>query len=713
MNIMYPFSRNSKPHILLATMVLMMMVFTASPAVHAAPVFTPPISEAVAIQRADSILELMSLDEKLLMIKGYDRFYLKGFEKYGIPQFYLSDATQGVHIREGLSLGEQLEKSTAFPSPILLASTWNPDLAEIYAQSVGEECRAGDIAVLLGPGMNIYRISQNGRNFEYQGEDPYLAARMIERYVVGMQSTGTIATLKHFIANNNEYRRKACNVIVDERALHEIYMPAFKAGVDAGAMAVMTAYNLVNGEWSGQNETLISENLRGELGFKWLVMTDWRSVIDSRKVIASGQDLEMPGGESMHNVGELLEAGEITEAQIDRMVRSILKTFIAMGMFDRPVKDESYLDNFPQHVEVALNTAREGIVLLKNDKNILPLSAGANQKILLTGEYIETLATGGGSANVKGYDHVTMKDALTVTFKTLKYMPEPGDEDFQSADVVIVSVGTDDSESRDRPFALSAEQENLVLRASGLNKNVIVVVNSGGGIRMTDWNDKVSAIVYNWFSGQVGNQALAEIISGKISPSGHLPITIEKEFADSPGTGYLPAGATLESGQNIRKMEVAVKSVYDLEYKEGIFVGYRWYESKNIAPLYPFGHGLSYTSFEFSKLQLSTQKMSAKDTVEVSFEVRNTGNVAGATVAQLYVQDVKASVPRPVKELKGFQKVWLEPGEKQKVSISLGTSAFAFWDVKSNNWKVEAGDFKILLGESSGDIAEAEMLHIQ
>jgi beta-glucosidase len=675
--------------------------------------FTPPISEEVSIQRANSILGLMSLDEKLLMIKGHERFYLKGFEKYGIPQFYLSDATQGVHIRENLGLGEQLEKSTAFPSPILLAATWNPDQAEVYARSIGEECRAGGIGVLLGPGMNIYRISQNGRNFEYQGEDPFLASRMIERYVIGMQSTGTIATLKHFVANNNEYRRKACNVIVDDRALHEIYMPAFKAGVDAGAMAVMTAYNLVNGEWSGQNQSLINETLRGELGFNWLVMTDWRSVIDSKKVITSGQDLEMPGGESMHNVEELLEAGEITEAHIDRMVRSILKTFIAMGMLDRPVKDESYLDTFPQHVEVALNTAREGIVLLKNDDDILPISPDAGKKILLIGEYIETLATGGGSANVKGYDHVTMKDALMATFKNLKHLTEPNDEDLQSADVVIVSVGTDDSESRDRPFALPAEQENLVLRVLGLNKNVVVVVNSGGGIRMTDWNDSAAAIIYNWFGGQIGNQALAEIISGKISPSGHLPITIEKEFIDSPGAGYLPEGASLNSGQNIREMEVAVKSVYDLEYKESIFVGYRWYESKNIEPLYHFGHGLSYSSFELGNLQLSKQELSANDVVEVTFDVKNTGRVSAATVAQLYVQDVEASVSRPVKELKGFQKIWLEPGEAQKVSIKLNGSAFAFWDVNKNNWKVEAGDFNIMLGESSGDISETKHLKIK
>ena len=681
-----------------------------------APFFTPPISEEAAIQRADSILAMMSLDEKLLMIKGHERFYLKGFEKYGIPQFYMSDATQGVHIRENLkqlNMGGQIDKSTAFPSPILLASTWNPDMAEVYARSVGEECRAAGIAVLLGPGMNIYRISQNGRNFEYQGEDPFLASRMIERYVVGMQSTGTIATLKHFVANNNEYKRKACNVIVDDRALHEIYMPAFKAGIDAGAMAVMTAYNLVNGEWSGQNEQLINGTLRDELGFKWLVMTDWRSVIDSKKVITSGQDLEMPGGESMHNVRELLEAGEITEAQIDRMVRSILKTFIAMGLFDRPVKDASYMETFPRHVEVALNTAREGIVLLKNDNDILPVSPDAAKNILLTGEYIEKLATGGGSANVVGYDHVTMKDALTATFSSLRYLPEPSDEDLQAADIVIVSVGTADSESRDRPFALPTEQETLVMRAARLNKKVIVVVNSGGGVRMTDWNDKVDGIIYNWFSGQVGNRALAEIISGKTNPSGHLPITIEKEFADSPGADYLPEGASLDSDQNIRLMEVAVKSVYDLEYDEGIFVGYRWYENKNIEPLYPFGHGLSYTTFEFKNLQLSTQEMSAGDVVEVSFEVSNTGPVAGAAVAQLYVQDVEASVARPVKELKGFQKLKLAPSETQKVSMQLDASAFAFWDVETNSWKVEAGDFNIILAESSGNISETQRLLVK
>lgn len=338
--------------------------------------FQPPIAEEAAIKKADSIINLLSLDDKLDLIKGYELFFIKGIEEFGLPQLYLSDASQGVNIRENLRkfhVGKQLEKSTAFPCTIQLAATWNPEISEAYAQAIGEECRAGGIAILLGPGMNIYRVSQNGRSFEYMGEDPFLVSRMVERYVVGMQNTGTITTLKHFIANNNEFRRKACNVIVGDRALREIYMPAFKAGIDAGAMAVMTSYNLVNGEWAGQSEALINGVLRKELGFKWLVMSDWKSVNDAKKVVSSGLDLEMPGGESMHNIKELLAAGEITEIQIDRMVRSLLKTVIAMGLIDQSAKDESYLDKFSQHKKVALHTAREGIVLLKNDNKILPI----------------------------------------------------------------------------------------------------------------------------------------------------------------------------------------------------------------------------------------------------------------------------------------------------------------------------------------------------
>jgi beta-glucosidase len=670
--------------------------------------FTLSISEERAIVIADSIINLMTIDEKLQIIKGHNSFYIKGFEKYGIPELYLSDASQGVHIREkfaGFHLGEQLEKSTAFPCPIQLAATWNPDLSKEYAKSIGEECRAGGIAVLLGPGTCNCRISQCGRNFEYFGEDPYLASRMVEKYVLGMQSTGTISTLKHFIANNTEYRRRASNSIVSERALHEIYMPPFKAGIDAGAMAVMTAYNKVNGEWAGESDFVINNLLRKQLGFKWLVMTDWWSVENAKKVVESGQNLEMPDGESMHNIKELLESGEIKEVQIDRMVRGILKTIVAMDLLNKPAKDESYLETFPKHVDVALQTAREGIVLLKNDNSILPLGQNNDKKILLTGKYINQLAVGGGSANVKGYDHVFLKDALTEKFKNLYYSEDPTENEMKSADVVIVSVGTNDSEGRDRNFALPQGQEDLVKQVVKNNKNTIVIVNSGGGIRMTDWNNDAAAIVYNWFGGQVGNKALAEILTGETNPSGKLPMTIEKDFKDSPGYGYISEDVVFANDwrldPRIHNINGKFEHVY---YNEGVLVGYRWYDTKKIETLYPFGHGLSYTTFESDNLHLSASEINAGESVDVTFEVANTGKIDGAVTMQIYVADKQTSVVRPVKELKGFKKVTLSAGQKEQVTIILDKSAFAYWDEITRDWKVEPGEFEILLAHSAKDI---------
>jgi beta-glucosidase len=316
--------------------------------------FTPPVSYSEADKKADTLLNKMSLDEKIQLIGGQNFFYIKGFEKYSIPELYLSDATQGIHIRKNLN--NQLEKSVAFPCPLALAATWNIELANSYAIAVGEECRAGGIAVLLGPGMNIYRISQCGRNFEYFGEDPFLAARMIENYVSGVQSTGTIATLKHFLCNNTEYYRRKSNSVVDERTIHEIYTPAFKAGIDAGAMSVMTSYNQVNGEYTAQSKYVITDLLRNDLGFKWLIMSDWWSTWDPVKSMTSGLDLEMPGEAgnwmgSLKKWGDifvkssakkLFDEGKVTEAEINRMTKNILKTEIAMGLLHRPVKDDHY-----------------------------------------------------------------------------------------------------------------------------------------------------------------------------------------------------------------------------------------------------------------------------------------------------------------------------------------------------------------------------------
>ena len=631
--------------------------------------FEPPISYEQAGKTADSILAHLSVEDKIQLIGGHNLFFVKGFEKYNIPELYLSDATQGVHIRKNLS--DQLKKSVAFPCPVNLAATWNTKLAYEYAKSVGEECRAGGIAVLLGPGMNIYRVSQAGRSFEYFGEDPFLASRMIENYVTGVQSTGTIATLKHFVCNNTDFHRRTSNSIIDERTLHEIYLPAFKSGIDAGAMAVMTSYNQVNGEWAGQSGYVINKLLRKELGFKWLVMTDWWSVYDPVKVIKSGQDLEMPGNATDDNaalkeIGDvyirsnalrLLNEGKISGSDINRMAKSILKTSIAMGLQERPVRDETYLKNFPQHEKVALQTAREGIVLLRNENNILPLKKDVTKKIILTGNYVTKLARGGGSADVEGYNIVTMFDALKYDYKDhLDYVETPTDEQIKNANAVLLSIGTDDSEGWDMPFDLPEQLEEKIIHYSEINPNIVVVVNSGRGINMTGWNQKVAAIIYAWYPGQNGNTALAEIIAGKVTPSGKLPITIEKRFEDSPGHSYIPAEEKLYTGWN-EDMDMKIP-VNNIEYKEGVFVGYRWYDSKKIEPLYYFGYGLSYTTFKFYGLKLSDKILKKGGKLTVEFTVQNSGKIAGAEVAQLYVHDVNARVPRPEKELKGFVKVF-------------------------------------------------------
>jgi len=664
-----------------------------------------PLSYAEADRIADSVLALMTLDEKLKYIGGDKSFFIRGIERLNLNEVYMSDATAGVHIRESFRdvdlSSYQLKKSTAFPCPLSLAATWDSELAYKFAEAIGEECRTGGIGVLLGPGMNIYRESQCGRNFEYFGEDPLLAGTMIYNFVEGVQSTGTVATLKHFVANNTDYYRRKSNSVVDERTLHEIYTYAFKCGIDAGAKAVMTSYNLLNGEWCGQSEYVISDLLRKELGYKWLVMTDWWSVYDGEKVVKSGQDLEMPGLEALKNAGELLKDGKIKIEDIDGMVKSILRTYFAMKLNELKPEPELY-DRFPSHEMIALQTAREGIVLLKNESEILPIKSDV-KNILLTGNYAEKIAEGGGSATVAGYDNRILLNELKKEFgEKLNYVKEPTIEQIKSADIVLCNIGTDDSEGRDRPFALPDEQEKKVTECVDNNSNTIVIVTSGSGIRMTDWNDKAKAIIYEWYPGQIGNTALAEIISGKTNPSGKLPMTIEKEFKDSPAYGYIPEGGQLYTGWN--GAEEKAHPVYDVNYKEGVFVGYRWYEHKKIEPLYPFGYGLSYTTFEYSDLKISPEKFNENDEVTVSFNIKNTGNVEGMETAELYVQDVESSLPRPLKELKGFKKVNLKPGESKTVEIKLNKKAFSFWNPATKDWFAEKGKFIIHIGSSSQDI---------
>ncbi len=672
----------------------------------------PKISYEQAAAWADNILAQMTLREKCEYIGGVDVFFIKGIERLGLSPVMCSDATAGVALRErfyDVTYQNAVQTSVAFPAPIMLAATWNPELAETYATAVGEQCNANGIGILLGPGFNLYRISQCGRNFEYFGEDPFLISRMIEHYVKGVQNTGTAATLKHFAANNTDYFRRKSNSIVDERTLREIYLPAFKAGIDAGAMAVMTSYNLLNGEWTGQSREIVHELLRGKLGFRWLVMSDWWSVYDGKKVVESGLDLEMPACLATLGIEEKIQSGEVQEADLDRMVKSILTTLKAMDLFDKKPQPD-LIHKYPEHEKVALNTAREGAVLLRNHNQILPLDKQSEEDILLLGNYIHKKAVGGGSSEVKGYNQVTLYQALHKVFgERARYEASPTDDIIRNAKRIILAVGTQDAESWDRPFQLEIGEELYVKRVLRLNPNVIVLVNSGSGIRMTDWHQQAAAILYCFYNGQNGNIAITEILTGDVNPSGKLPFTIEREFSDGPGAGYIPKGEVLYNGANDEWEKIY--PVYDVEYKEGVFVGYRWYDSRNIEPLYPFGFGLSYTQFSYSDLVVSPPK-SGDSHVEVRFRISNTGNMTGQEIAQLYVRDLHSSEPRPYKELKGFRKVHLTPGEHTTVQFELPSSAFAYWSTTIGNWLVEPGDFEILVGSSSRDIRLKNQLHL-
>jgi len=488
----------------------------------------------------------------------------------------------------------------------------------------------------------------------------------------------------------------------------------------------MTSYNQVNGEWAGQSEYVINQLLKKELGFKGIVMTDWWSVYDPEKVIQSGLDLEMPGEATKSipdlaiigdiylrsNAARLIKEGKATIDDVNRMAKNIMRTFIAMGDYDRPVKDATYLEKYPEHEKAALQTARESVVLLRNEKNILPLSSKETKNILVVGKYVENIARGLGSAEVEGYNNIKMIDALRTEFGSrVSFVKEPTDEQLKDAGYVIVSIGTSDSEGWDKPFELPAKSNALVEKAASLNKNTIVVVNAGGGLKMTDWNTKVPAIIYVFYAGQNGYTALSEILSGKTNPSGKLPITIEKKFEDSPGFGYIPTGMKLYTGWEGDMIAPKIP-VIDINYKEGIFVGYRWYESKQIEPLYPFGFGLSYTTFSYRDMIVSNALISKTDDLTIEFQLKNTGKRTGAEVTQVYIQSMNPSIERPIKELKAFTKVELKAGEIKTVTLKLKSRDFAFWDVKTHAWKVDSGIYNLLLGSASNDIKQTKKITI-
>lgn len=656
--------------------------------------------------RVQDMLARMTLREKVRMVQGFNFFFFPGFERFGFAPVLLDDSTSGVNMRPDLEREySSLSKSTGFPLASALAATWQPELAFEMGKAIGEECRAAGTGILLGPGVNIHRTSTGGRNFEYMGEDPFLTARMAVEYIKGVQSQKVIATIKHFIANNNEFVRTRSNAVIDERTLHEIYLPAFAAAVEEGHVrAVMSSYNWLNGRKCGEDKILLTDILRGELGYTGMVMSDWGGNEDMAKVPESGQNMVMPENRNLgRHIRSLLEKDPNgTEAILDKMIAPTLEVLFEMGTWDRPASDPAFKQTLPGHKTLARTIGESAVTLLKND-GVLPLIPG--QRILVTGDKkaVENAFSGGGSGCVPGYDRVNFYDGLkAVIGNTVTYLPTPSDEAIKQADRILYFFKMSDTEGTDRPFELPENINREIQTLAAKNPNVIVVASTGTAFA-TPWLDSVKGLVHGYFLGQEYGAAMADILSGKANPSGKLPFTMEMAYADSPACGYNLVDNTL--WWKDAQFPPTVKSkTLDIPYSEGVFVGYRWYEAKKKAVNFPFGFGLSYTTFKIGDPKISADTLTKEPPISVSVTVTNTGKVSGAEVVQLYVHEDKPEIERPYRELKGFKKVFLQPGESKTVTIPLNWKDLAFWDVKTHAWKAEPGTFTLLIGNSSRNV---------
>ena len=628
-------------------------------------------------ERAAALVQQMTLDEKISLIAGYqDGFHTAPVERLGIPEIRMADGPQGVRNNT---------KSTLFACGVAAAASWNPSLVREMGVALGQDSRARGVHILLGPGVNICRSPLCGRNFEYFGEDPFLAAETAVAYIEGVQSQGVMATVKHFALNNQEYNRHHVNSVADERTINEIYFPAFRAAVErAHVGSVMTSYNPVNGVHSAENAYLIGQTLRGKWNFQGFTMSDWTSTYTPLLMVQDGVDLEMPRAfcYTAETLKPLLERGVITEKQIDDKVCRILQTYIAFGFLDRPQLDSSIPEDNPYSREVAYRLACESIVLLKND-GILPLKK--NRRIALSGPGAEVIPCGGGSGAVDPLYTVSLREGLQLL----------GARFSEKADVEIVALGFDkttEKENHDRTFALPEGQETFVEEALARGRKVILIVNAGGAVDLSLIEGRVSAILWAWYPGQEGGKALAEILYGKVNPSGRLPVSFPRALEDNPAQPYYaPSEPYNKRGH----------TVVPTTYAEGIFTGYRGYGET--APLYPFGFGLGYTDFSYSELTVTP----AGDGFDVRLEVRNSGNRDGSETVQIYVHEEYPCVPRPVRELKGFCKVSIPKGQARTVTVHLPREAFAYYDSDSHGWVVNPGAFTIEAGASAADIRTA------
>jgi beta-glucosidase len=693
-------------------------------------------------ERVEDALAKMTTAEKIAMIHAQSKFSSPGVQRLGIPENWMTDGPHGIRTEvkwdEWDQAGWTNDSCIAFPALTALSATWNKELAALYGKSIGEEARYRNKNVLLGPGVNIYRTPLNGRNFEYMGEDPFLTSKMVVPYIKGVQSNGVAACVKHFALNNQETNRNTVNVVVDDRALYEIYLPAFKAAVQEGdAWAIMGSYNKYKGQQCCHNEFLLNDILRGEWGFKGVVISDWGGVHDTKQAIHNGLDMEFGSWTNGLSWGtsnaydnyylakpysEMIRKGEIGTKELDEKVRRILRlSFLTTMNKNRPFGSFGT----EEHAKAGLKIAEEGIVLLQNNNNILPINLSKTKKIAVIGENaIKMMTVGGGSSSLKARYEITPLEGLkkrignqaeivyargyvgdptsnyngVIAKVSLEEKRSPAELTAEAlkvakdADIVLFIGGLNkspnqDDEGHDRKgLELSYGQDKLISELVKVNKNLVYVNISGNAVAMP-WVKEVPGIVQGWFLGTEAGNALAAVLVGDVNPSGKLTFTFPVKLSDNGAhaLGEFPGGE-------------------DVTYKESIFVGYRWADKQKVKPLFSFGHGLSYTTFEYGKVTADKKQMSAGDQITFSVKLKNTGNREGSEVVQLYISDLKSSLVRPIKELKGFEKVSLKAGEEKTVTFTVDKTALSFFDYKKHDWVAEPGAFEAIIGASSTDI---------
>ena len=699
-------------------------------------------------ERITDALNRMTLEEKIAMVHAQSKFSSPGVERLGIPEVWMTDGPHGIRPEvlwdEWDQAGWTNDSCIAYPALTCLAASWDPEMALLYGQSIGAEARYRKKTVLLGPGVNIYRTPLNGRNFEYMGEDPYLAGKMVVPYIHGVQQNGVAACVKHYALNNHEINRHTTNVVVDDRALREIYLPAFKEAVHKGkAWSIMGSYNLYKGQHVCHNQYLLNDILKGEWGFDGVVVSDWGGTHDTEQSIKNGLDLEFGSWTNGLSNGasnaydnyymaqpylKLIKEGKVGTTELDDKVRRILRLIFRTEM-DRNRPWGSM--NSEAHYAAARKIGEAGIVLLKNENNILPIDLNRTKKILVVGENaVKMMTVGGGSSSLKVEREISPLDGIkarvgdkaevkwvrgyvgdasgeyngVVTGQNLKDNRSTEEliaeavKAAKESDVVIFIGGLNKSDGQDcedsdrEGLNLSYGQDELISALAKANKNLVVVNISGNAIAMP-WVKDVPSIVQDWYIGSEAGTALASILMGDVNPSGKLPFTFPVKLEDNSAHAL---------GEYVSKKS---ENVIDVKYNESIFVGYRWADKqKKVKPLFAFGHGLSYTTFEYGKVAIDKKEMTKDEMLTVTVSVTNTGKRDGAEVVQLYISDLKSSLPRPIKELKGFKKVFLKAGETQTVTFEIEKEALQYYNDIKQEWVVEPGKFEAIVAASAADI---------